>query len=99
MIDASWMRGPSTSYRSQSVILGVTPASNRRAGDVERDEIVTGEAVGAVEQPVRLERVPCDLKSSFGWTLPVPDPIQFTCAPENCTTLAHFSVSAAMVRP
>src|SRR5262245_13258575 len=24
--------------------------------------------------------------------------IQFTCAPENCTTLAHVSVSAAIVR-
>ena len=25
--------------------------------------------------------------------------IQFTCAPENYTTLAHFSVSAAIVAP
>ena len=25
--------------------------------------------------------------------------IQFTCAPENCTTLAHLSVSAAIVPP
>ena len=25
--------------------------------------------------------------------------IQFACAPENCTTLAHLSVSAAIVRP
>jgi hypothetical protein len=25
--------------------------------------------------------------------------IQFACAPENCTTLPHFSVSAAIVPP
>jgi hypothetical protein len=32
----------------------------------------------------------CQLRTTRG--------IQFTCAPENRTILAHFSVSAAMVR-
>jgi hypothetical protein len=34
-----------------------------------------------------------------GELVPSTRAIQFTCAPENCTTLAHFSVSAAIVRP
>src|ERR1700730_13320175 len=36
----------------------------------------------------------------FVWNSPPrsTSAVQFTCAPENCTTLAHFSVSAAIVR-
>jgi hypothetical protein len=38
-------------------------------------------------------------QSCFVWNSPASTrAIQFTCAPENCTTLAHVSVSAAIVR-